>query len=109
MAIPPATRYSKRSPTASKGSGRNTDFLARYGGDEFALIMPETHLEKSRELAARIQHAVATCPLPLPEGNPLAIAIGLAQYPQQASTAQAFLEAADAALYRAKKARPAGN
>jgi diguanylate cyclase (GGDEF)-like protein len=83
---------------------RNTDFLARYGGDEFALIMPETPFPVAEQIALRLQRALEDCDFGLSPRNSIkmTISIGLAQFPEDARSAKDLIASADAALYRAK-------
>ncbi|MSP14781.1 MAG: GGDEF domain-containing protein [Chloroflexi bacterium] len=85
---------------------RETDFVCRYGGEEFVLIMPEASLQVMREHAelmlqeARHFHAEY-------EGQRLesvTLSLGVALFPDHGSTGAAVLAIADAALYRAKGA-----
>lgn len=88
---------------------RDTDFLARYGGDEFAAILPETTLETAQALAARMKEALAGCTLDLPDParNLISLSLGMAFYPQHAITPQGLLSAADQSLYREKASHKA--
>jgi diguanylate cyclase (GGDEF)-like protein len=77
---------------------RAIDTAARYGGDEFALILPETGLNPAQEVARRIRELVAKDPgLP-----PLSVSAGVAAYPQDGETLEALVGAADQALYVTK-------
>jgi len=84
---------------------RATDFLARYGGDELTLILPETDLDPSVLVVTKLQHRLGRLLIKLPDGNEVSMSIsgGIAQYPLHGKTASDLLRAADAALYRAKK------
>ena len=86
---------------------RDTDFIARYGGDEFAILLPETERETAQEMVVRLAERVAVCRLNLPDDRRVTLSVGLALYPQDAITAPALLMAADQALYRAKRGRGA--
>ena len=82
---------------------RDTDVVARLGGEEFGLIFPSTSLDQASQIAERIRCAVAAIQLPLEHGAlvDVTISIGLARLNGRASLADA-LERADAALYAAK-------
>jgi diguanylate cyclase (GGDEF)-like protein len=78
---------------------RSIDTAARYGGDEFALLLPETKEEDAREVALRIQECLASDL----EKPPLSISIGVASYPQAETGIQRLLELADRELYAMKR------
>lgn len=84
---------------------RETDFIARFGGDEFAIILPETDYETASSLSGRLESIVESCSIELPDGGRrhISISIGLASYPRHAISASALMIAADQALYRAKR------
>jgi len=82
---------------------RQEDLLARMGGDEFALLVRGIPDSQILQLAGRLQQAVQS--LPLQGGIPLTCSIGVAsllRLPAETSV-QSFLEAADQALYQAKR------
>jgi len=81
---------------------RGADFAARFGGDEFVILLPHTDLEEGRQLAERLRRAVEQADaLPFR----LRASIGIASAPSgPAADADALLEAADRALYEAKRA-----
>ncbi len=90
---------------------RDRDFLARYGGDEMALILPETSLEEVEAIEGRIRAAVAACPLPLipDRTRRISISIGPAMLPPDSDDWLELIKAADQALYKAKKRKGKGN
>ncbi len=82
---------------------RETDVIARFGGDEFAVLFPHTDGEQARALAAEILSAIRehTCI----SGSPLRItaSIGVALYPEHSTNAGELLSRADLAMYNAKE------
>ncbi len=86
------------------GELRHTDVLARYGGDEFVALLPETAADRATEVAQRILQAVATSTLDY-EGRHIqtSVSIGLACYPEDGRSMDAIQARADRAMYQAKK------
>jgi len=84
---------------------RECDISSRYGGEEFALILPQTTRVLAYNVAQRIRKAVEDEKFPgqenLPSGN-LTISGGIAEYPLDADSAAELIETADAELYKAK-------
>lgn len=92
--------------TLLKNNIRAGDIAARYGGDEFAVILPETGLEGAQCISSRLQKGVAALELPKKENvdcQRLSLSIGIAAYPEHASEPAALLRCADQALYRSKQ------
>jgi len=82
-------------------SVRDTDICFRYGGDEFAVILPETHLDDGRKLAERIRKGIeAQMDL---QGAPLTCSVAIASWPTDGVMREEIIQAADAALYYAKQ------
>ena len=81
--------------------GRETDVISRYGGDEFALLMPGTSAEAAVIVADRIRHLVESQNV---AGIPLTLSIGIATCPVDATALPALIDLADEAMYRAKDA-----
>lgn len=84
---------------------RGSDIGCRYGGEELAVILPETTLEVAVERAERIRRGIAALRIEQ-DGKPLAAvtaSLGVAVSPRHAGDAEALLRAADAALYEAKR------
>ncbi len=89
------------------GQLRDYDFLARYAGDEFVAIVPETDAEGIRDLCQRIEKAVSSFALPVGEGSfaRVGISIGTASYPVHGETIDQVIIAADKAMYAVKADR----
>jgi diguanylate cyclase (GGDEF)-like protein len=83
---------------------RTTDILGRYGGEEFALILPDTHTEGAAILAERLRAAVADRTVDTDAGPlTVTVSIGVAQQTADHNDVETLLSVADAALYRAKR------
>ena len=78
---------------------RAVDTPARYGGDEFALVMPETGAQAARQVASRIRERLAS----QTEQPKITVSVGVAVYPSSGATAERLLMAADEALYAMKQ------
>lgn len=85
-------------------SVREIDLAGRWGGEEFALLLPGTDLEGGRQLAERIRELVREERLAAPEGTPIGVSasFGVASFPLVAGQNR-LVAAADAALYEAKR------
>jgi diguanylate cyclase (GGDEF)-like protein len=85
---------------------RASDIAARYGGDEFAVILPETDAAEARRTAERILEAFRDRPFIGEQRGPVpvAVSIGVATFPDDGRTATELIAAADAALYTVKRA-----
>ncbi|HYF66011.1 MAG TPA: diguanylate cyclase [Herpetosiphonaceae bacterium] len=85
---------------------RGEDVVCRYGGEEFALILPDAALEIVQQRAASICQAVRGLRLTYngQELNALTISIGVAAYPIHGPTSEMLIRSADDALYAAKRA-----
>jgi diguanylate cyclase (GGDEF)-like protein len=85
---------------------RSSDIVCRYGGEEFALVLPEATLENARLRAEDIRVAIRSLDLTY-QGEPLGritASLGIALFPDHVSDPDALMHAADAALYEAKGA-----
>jgi diguanylate cyclase (GGDEF)-like protein len=82
---------------------RETDIVARYGGDEFVLLLPETTPAGAEKLANRIRQRIEAAVLATRD-KPVSstVSIGLAAYPEHASDLETVMERADQALYASK-------
>ena len=85
---------------------RPGDVAARFGGDEFVVILPDTDNETARGIAETIRAAIESCSML--EGNGIDIStvtasVGVATFPDHASTAEDLFRAADGAMYAIKR------
>ena len=82
---------------------RKMDMVCRYGGDEFAIVVPETSGESAMRVAEKLRRQVETHYFPgVP--RPVSISCGVADYPTHGVTRDEVVAAADSALYLAKQA-----
>jgi len=83
---------------------RFTDIAARYGGDEFVVMLPDTPPRGALEVAERIRHAIEETPFTAEAMRvPSTVSIGVASYPEDGRSMDALLARADRALYLAKE------
>ena len=82
---------------------RSWDLVAKYGGDEFTVILPQTDLAGARTVAERLRTAVEEHTFPLASPGEITVSIGLAAFPADGQTTSALIETADRALYLAKQ------
>ncbi|HYN88917.1 MAG TPA: GGDEF domain-containing protein [Ardenticatenaceae bacterium] len=88
-----------------RGCVRDFDISARFGGEEFAIVLPETAPDEARAVAERIRAAIETTPYAIPgRATPIhaTMSFGVACYPANAETASALIHEADVAVYQAK-------
>jgi len=88
-----------------KDNIRGVDILSRYGGEEFALILPETIKQGALTIAERIRKAIEKQRFAVQDGSPrgrLTVSGGVATYLVDAKTPKELLQKADSALYTAK-------
>jgi diguanylate cyclase (GGDEF)-like protein/PAS domain S-box-containing protein len=80
---------------------RDIDTAARFGGDEFALLLPETGIEAAHSVARRISSSIAE------DGNgpPISVSVGVGVYPRDGETVESLVSAADTAMYAMKRQR----
>lgn len=90
-----------------KKATRGCDVICRYGGEEFAIILPETNKKESAIVCERIRKAVENTNMVDGKGNSIGsirITVGLASFPIDASHKDELIERTDKALYQGKKA-----
>ena len=88
-----------------KNSFRAYDIVARYGGEEFTVILPGMNKEKATEVAERIRLTIKETKIPGEEklpGGKLTVTIGVASFPDDATSAEELIDLADKALYHGK-------
>ncbi len=86
-----------------QGSVREIDLVGRYGGEEFVFLLPETALDKAREIAERLRKTIAQTPIPTEAGElNVTISAGLAMYDENTSDLETLIARADQAMYVAK-------
>jgi two-component system cell cycle response regulator len=89
-----------------RGCARETDVVARFGGDEFSVILPDTGREGAVSVAMRVRERVAEHSFLKTDGLTvrLTASVGLATLPDVAGSAEELVRAADKAMYRVKDA-----
>ncbi len=95
----------KRLARLLKTNIRKVDYLCRYGGEEFAIIMPETVKEVGGQILEKLRETVQNQDFfyePKRENIKITISTGVANQPIDAGSVQSLIEKADKALYRAK-------
>jgi diguanylate cyclase (GGDEF)-like protein len=85
-----------------RGTMRSRDFAGRNGGEEFAILLPDTEIASALRIAERVRAAIAEMSLPGTDVT-VTVSIGVAGYPEHASTPDRLARLADAALYLAKR------
>ncbi len=79
------------------GEVRKADYVFRYGGEEFLVVLPETDLDRACEAAERLRKAVEA------EAGGVTISLGVASLTESLQEKDQLIDAADKALYRAKE------
>jgi diguanylate cyclase (GGDEF)-like protein len=82
---------------------RNIDICARYGGEELAILLPQTPIERAREVAERLRRTVEALRVPIDGGTiSVTASFGVACYPTSGGGRESLFQNADRALYTAK-------
>jgi diguanylate cyclase (GGDEF)-like protein len=84
-----------------RSSCRSIDTAARYGGDEFAIVLPETRTREADAVGYRICERLSNDH----EEPRLSVSVGLAVYPENGNSIETLFQAADRALYKMKQSR----
>lgn len=85
---------------------RETNVVARFGGEEFVILLPETRKEVALQAAHRLEEMIRKTDFPFQESQPggeLTVSMGVASFPEEAKTGEGLILAADSFLYRAKR------
>lgn len=91
-----------------KSNLRVEDLVFRYGGEEFAILLPQTDMAGAREIAERLRRAIEVCLFRISgtkEVGKITISIGISTFPQDAKNTRSLIDKADRALYIAKMTR----
>jgi diguanylate cyclase (GGDEF)-like protein len=95
-----------RTATALRRTFRNSDIVARFGGDEFCALALEASIENERSIIKRLQHNLNQANGPEPR-YALVLSVGTARFnPRKPVTLEQLMEQADRAMYQVKKSRP---
>lgn len=89
-----------------KDNFRDTDFICRYGGEEFCIVLPNTDFKTMQELAERVRHVIEEAHIPITKDKRIdfTCSIGIASYQSNMCNSDALIDEADNALYEAKHA-----
>jgi diguanylate cyclase (GGDEF)-like protein len=87
-----------------RGSARETDVVARFGGDEFSIILPDTGADGAVAVGERVRDRIEAHPFLAGDGLSLrlTVSVGVATLPDVASSAEELMRAADMAMYQVK-------
>ncbi len=82
---------------------RSWDLVAKYGGDEFTVILPQTDMTGALSAAERLRVAVEEHTFPLAQRGEITVSLGVSAFPADGQTTSALIETADRSLYLAKQ------
>lgn len=86
------------------GNCRGTDVVGKYGGDEFALVLPQTDAVGARAVSERTRKAIARHPFKFVQPGEVTCSFGVAVFPHDANDVYGLIRQADAVLFTAKRA-----
>jgi diguanylate cyclase (GGDEF)-like protein len=93
----------RRVAQVARGELRAMDIIAKYGGDEFVIVLPQNGREGANLVAERVRRAIENHPFPGEEvSGRITSSLGIAVYPEDGQTVEDLIDRADQALYRAK-------
>lgn len=81
---------------------RRTDYFGRLGGEEFGILFGGAEMDRAGLIAERVRAAISELVLPELEGRSVTASLGLIQLSPRVGTVAEWIQATDAALYRAK-------
>ncbi|WP_428825475.1 PAS domain S-box protein [Azonexus sp. IMCC34842] len=84
---------------------RDVDIAGRIGGEEFAVVLPETGTDEAFDVAERIRTCIAASSIPVQDGTPLkvTVSIGISKFTDEGSSIEILMDRADEQLYLAKR------
>ena len=99
-----ATTCCASSPAACRATSRGIDLACRLGGEEFVVVMPDTGMERARQVGERVRECIAGEPFQADQGVEVAVtaSVGVATLGEQ-DTFSGMFKRADRALYAAKR------
>lgn len=106
--MPEAMKSSKRLRKKIKQNIRNTDFAGRYGGDEIAVIMPNTSSDEAKYIAEYLSYVISC--VYIDDVGPIKVSMGISTYPKSSESQEKLLVLAEQAMYISKgKSQESGN